>query len=417
MYPFFFLKKIMKGCDFLSKKRNYRRLLFVFLIADIIAAGTMGYKEVKNSIPDTLYVRSGNEDGISKMLDNPLVTYPETLNVADSGTYRIPCSLLGVVPLKDVKVETVEDKWVSVCGMPIGLYMDTEGVLIVDTGEIIGSDGIPCEPAANIAKSGDYILQVDGEAVTSKKDLISRIHDCDGKPVTLLVKRGEEEVPISIDPVLGEDQKYKLGIWVRDNTQGIGTLTYVEEDGSYGALGHGISDTDTGELLDISGGELYQAQIVSVLKGTKGNPGELSGYIDYDDSKKIGTINVNTEKGIFGSVNEGCMYKLPLTSMEVGLMSISFLLEHSSLMTWSTISTLSSSVPIISVAFPFLKNPPVLTSFVTLMRSLFRRSTTNPSSSLCTIAKIIFIMKHLLMQCCSLPAARPLLKPQAPVSV
>ena len=302
----------------MSKKRNYRRLLFVFLIADIIAAGTMGYKEVKNSIPDTLYVRSGNEDGISKMLDNPLVTYPETLNVADSGTYRIPCSLLGVVPLKDVKVETVEDKWVSVCGMPIGLYMDTEGVLIVDTGEIIGSDGIPCEPAANIAKSGDYILQVDGEAVTSKKDLISRIHDCDGKPVTLLVKRGEEEVPISIDPVLGEDQKYKLGIWVRDNTQGIGTLTYVEEDGSYGALGHGISDTDTGELLDISGGELYQAQIVSVLKGTKGNPWELSGYIDYDDSKKIGTIDVNTEKGIFGSVNDGCMYKLPLTSMEVG---------------------------------------------------------------------------------------------------
>lgn len=308
----------MKGCDFLSKKRNYRRLLFVFLIADIIAAGTMGYKEVKDSIPDTLYVRSGNEDGISKMLDNPLVTYPETLNVADSGTYRIPCSLLGVIPLKDVKVETVEEKWVSVCGMPIGLYMDTQGVLIVDTGEIIGSDGIPCEPAANIAKSGDYILQVDGEAVNSKKDLISRIHDCGGKPVTLLVKRGEEEVPISIDPVMGEDQEYKLGIWVRDNTQGIGTLTYVEEDGSYGALGHGISDTDTGELLDIAGGELYQAQIVSVLKGTKGNPGELSGYIDYDDSKRIGTIDSNTEKGIFGSVGDGCMYKLPLTSMEVG---------------------------------------------------------------------------------------------------
>lgn len=140
--------------------------------------------------------------------------------MADSGTYRIPCSLLGVVPLKDVKVETVEEKWVSVCGMPIGLYMDTQGVLIVDTGEIIGSDGIPCEPAANIAKSGDYILQVDGEAVNSKKDLISRIHDCGGKPVTLLVKRGEEEVPISIDPVMGEDQEYKLGIWVRDNTQG-----------------------------------------------------------------------------------------------------------------------------------------------------------------------------------------------------
>ena len=95
---------------------------------------------------------------------------------------------------------------------------------------------------------------------------------------------------------MGEDQEYKLGIWVRDNTQGIGTLTYVEEDGSYGALGHGISDTDTGELLDIAGGELYQAQIVSVLKGTKGNPGELSGYIDYDDSKRIGTIDRQHDK-------------------------------------------------------------------------------------------------------------------------
>ncbi|MCA5960316.1 hypothetical protein LC724_07450 [Blautia sp. RD014234] len=103
----------------------------------------MGYKEVKDSIPDTLYVRSGNEDGIGKMLDNPLVTYPETLNVADSGTYRIPCSLLGVVPLKDVKVETVEEKWVSVCGMPIGLYMDTQGVLIVDTGKSLAAMEFP----------------------------------------------------------------------------------------------------------------------------------------------------------------------------------------------------------------------------------------------------------------------------------
>lgn len=302
----------------MSKKRNYRRFLFVFLIADMITAGTWGYQEVKNSIPDTLYVRSGSEDGIKKMLDNPLITYPDTLKASDSGTYRIPCSLLGAIPLKEVKVETVEDKWVSVCGMPVGLYMETEGVLIVDTGEIVGPDGIACQPAVNIARAGDYILEADGESVDNKRDLIEKIHNSDGKSVTLLVNREGEEIPISIQPVLGEDQEYKLGIWVRDNTQGIGTLTYVEENGNFGALGHGISDTDTGELLDVSGGELYQAQIVSVLKGTKGNPGELSGYIDYQDSRKIGLISANTEKGIFGSVSDGCMCKLPLTSMEVG---------------------------------------------------------------------------------------------------
>lgn len=302
----------------MSKKRNYRRFLIVFLIADMIAAGAWGYQEVKNTIPDTLYVRAGSEDGIEKMLDNPLVTYPETLKASDSGSYRIPCSLLGTIPLKEVKVETVEEKWVSVCGMPVGLYMETEGVLIVDTGEIVGADGIACQPAANIARAGDYILQADGEAVSSKRELIEKIHNCEGKSMTLLVNREGEEIPISIEPVLGEDQAYKLGIWVRDNTQGIGTLTYVDENGNFGALGHGISDTDTGELLDVSGGELYQAQIVSVLKGTKGNPGELSGYIDYQDSKKIGSILSNTEKGIYGNVSEGCMCKLPLTSMEVG---------------------------------------------------------------------------------------------------
>ena len=87
---------------------------------------------------------------------------------------------------------------------------------------------------------------------------------------------------------------------MRDNTQGIGTMTYVEENGKFGALGHGISDTDTGELLDVAGGELYEAEILSIRKGAKGVPGELSGYIEYQADKKLGTIEKNTEQGIYG---------------------------------------------------------------------------------------------------------------------
>ena len=286
----------------MSKKRNYRLFLFGFLLADLIAAGVLSLEELKDRIPDTVYIRYGQEEGLGDSLDIPLITYPETIDVSDRGSYQIPCSLLGMLPLKNVQVETVEDQWVCVSGNPVGLYMETQGVLIVDTGEITNQNGIALEPAANIVQPGDYILEVNGKTVSRKRELIAEIEDCQGENVELVVNRKGEEIPLSLEPVLTQEENYKLGIWVRDNTQGIGTMTYVDEKGRFGALGHGISDTDTGELLDVSGGELYQAQIVSIIRGAQGVPGELSGYIEYEDEKKMGTIEKNTDIGIFGQI-------------------------------------------------------------------------------------------------------------------
>lgn len=286
----------------MSKKRNYRLFLFGFLLADLIAAGVLSLEELKDRIPDTVYIRYGQEEGLGDSLDIPLITYPETIDVSDRGSYQIPCSLLGMLPLKNVQVETVEDQWVCVSGTPVGLYMETQGVLIVDTGEITNQNGIALEPAANIVQPGDYILEVNGKTVSRKRELIAEIENCQGENVEMVVNRKGEEIPLSLEPVLTQEENYKLGIWVRDNTQGIGTMTYVDEKGRFGALGHGISDTDTGELLDVSGGELYQAQIVSIIRGAQGVPGELSGYIEYEDEKKIGTIEKNTDIGIFGQI-------------------------------------------------------------------------------------------------------------------
>ena len=286
----------------MSKKRNYRLFLFGFLLADLIAAGVLSLEELKDRIPDTVYIRYGQEEGLGDSLDIPLITYPETIDVSDRGSYQIPCSLLGMLPLKNVQVETVEDQWVCVSGNPVGLYMETQGVLIVDTGEITNQNGIALEPAANIVQPGDYILEVNGKTVSRKRELIAEIENCQGENVEMVVNRKGEEIPLSLEPVLTQEENYKLGIWVRDNTQGIGTMTYVDEKGRFGAMGHGISDTDTGELLDVSGGELYQAQIVSIIRGAQGVPGELSGYIEYEDEKKIGTIEKNTDIGIFGQI-------------------------------------------------------------------------------------------------------------------
>lgn len=300
----------------MQKKHNYRLLIFVLLLADMCFMTVFGIRYLKKAIPDTIYIRQGQETGVSQMLDYPFVTYSKSIDVSKNGSYQIPCYFLDMFYLKDVQVETADEKWVSVCGMPAGLYMETEGVLVVDTGEITGKDGVQAEPAEHIAKSGDYILEVNGTPVLGKKDLIKNIEASHGETVELLVNRNGEQIPLSISPVLDQNDEYKLGLWVRDNTQGIGTMTYIDENGKFGALGHGISDTDTGELLDISEGELYEAEIVSIKKGAKGMPGELSGYIEYEQEKKIGTIEKNTELGIFGEVFD--VKRLPHKKVMVG---------------------------------------------------------------------------------------------------
>lgn len=300
----------------MSEKRNYRLFLFGFLAMDLMGIGVLSIQEIQARIPDTVYVRAGQQEGLTESLDIPLVTYPDSIDVSERGSYQIPCSLLGMIPLKEVQVQTVEDKWVSVCGASVGLYMETQGVLVVDTGEVTDVEGLAENPAENIVKPGDYILEVNGTPIDGKKELIQKIQSSQGDAMELLVNREGEEIPLSLEPVMTKEKEYKLGIWVRDNTQGIGTLTYVDQDGKFGALGHGISDTDTGELLDVSQGELYQAQIVSVLKGSKGVPGELSGYIEYEDSKQIGTIEKNTTLGIFGQLFPGAT--LPEKKVEIG---------------------------------------------------------------------------------------------------
>ncbi len=105
------------------------------------------------------------------------------------------------------------------------------------------------------------------------------------------LKRNNEDIEVKIKPVKTGTDEYKLGIWVRDDTQGIGTLTYITTDGKFGALGHGISDIDTGELLSSSEGILYEAQIWGIKKGEAGSPGGLCGIINYEEDNILGNIN------------------------------------------------------------------------------------------------------------------------------
>ena len=123
---------------------------------------------------------------------------------------------------------------------------------------------------------------------------------------------------LRVDPVVAEDGTSKLGIWVRSDTQGIGTMTYLDMNGQFGALGHGISDSDTGEVVQICDGDLYETEILGIEKGSIGKPGVMSGVIYYGPGSVLGSIDANTEEGIFGTVNEKFQKQLEGEAIEIG---------------------------------------------------------------------------------------------------
>lgn len=220
--------------------------------------------------------------------------------------------------LKEVSVRVVERKRVIPGGIPIGIYLETEGVYVVGTGEIEAEDGLNYEPAYQIVQTGDYILAVNGRKIRDKDELIACVQANRSDIMILKLLRGEEVIQVRLHAVRTREEDYKLGIWVKDDIQGIGTLTYMTEEAGFGALGHGITDTDTGELLETSCGSLYDTNILEIIKGEKGTPGEISGMITYSDRHIRGNIHKNTAAGIFGTIDFKIRNELNTEAVEVG---------------------------------------------------------------------------------------------------
>lgn len=204
---------------------------------------------------------------------------------------------------KEVSAEAVGESMVIPGGMPVGIYLETEGVMVLGTEQITGEDGMRYNPAEHIVKPGDYIIGINGQEIRTKSQLIEAVGSLDREEVVLTIKREEEQLDIKFRPVRCGVGDYKLGIWVRDNTQGLGTVTFLNADSTFGALGHGIHDVDTSELLDISDGTLYLTSIKDIKRGENGMPGGMEGIIVYNHYNVLGTITKNTEVGIFGTVD------------------------------------------------------------------------------------------------------------------
>lgn len=204
----------------------------------------------------------------------------------------------------EVSVESISDDLLIPGGMPVGIYMETDGVMVLGTEKVKALNGKKYEPADRLVKAGDYIVAVDNEEVQNKKELMEKVEELTEEEVVLKLRREGEILNVKMEPVECEKGEYKLGIWVRDNTQGLGTLTFLTKNSEYGALGHGIHDVDTGKLLNLSKGRLYKTSIQNIKKGKDGTPGGMEGIIVYNNYNVVGTIEKNTEAGIYGKMEK-----------------------------------------------------------------------------------------------------------------
>ncbi|MGP8313255.1 SpoIVB peptidase [Enterocloster aldenensis] len=268
-------------------------------------------------ISDSEEVSLGNESNIPA--DQITISGRQHFSMiaGEQGSYQVGLKLFGLIKLKDIQVDVVDTRYAIPCGSPIGIYLKSDGVMVIGTGRITGPDGMEVEPAFGILKTGDYIEAFNGKPMKTKEDLISAVNDSGGQDSVVTVRRDGEPIDVSVKPIASSDGKYKLGAWVRDDTQGIGTITYVDMNGNFGALGHGISDSDTGDLVETSQGALYSTEIMGIEKGTIGKPGLLSGVIYYGPQSHMGDISTNTNEGIFGTVNQQFKKQLTGEPMEI----------------------------------------------------------------------------------------------------
>lgn len=281
-------------------------------LAALAAAGALfacGWGYLYCQLPDTFLVEQGQTLRIAQL---PWLQPMQQSGAAQAGavpvggSYNVTLSILGRVPVKTVRAVAVDQRAVTVCGTPFGIKMFAEGATIVGFTDVPAPGG-----GANPAKSaglkiGDRILSIDGAATHDNQDVADALQEAAGRPVEVIYQRSGQQHTASLEPVRDEESgSWRAGMWVRDSSAGIGTLTFVDNStGMYGGLGHPISDADTGQSIALRSGEIAPVTITGYEKGEAGVPGELKGR--FTSQIAMGDILVNRATGVYGRIRVLC---------------------------------------------------------------------------------------------------------------
>lgn len=286
--------------------KKIKRGIFILLLLIILA-----YATNITAIPDSIIIFQGEELNLGttfglylKEKENKTVQTSSTVENENIVSKKIvTISFFNLFDIKDLEINTIPETTVIPLGNLVGLKLYTNGVLVVGKSEINGQ-----KPYANTGiEEGDIIVEINQKEITCTSELIETVNNSNGEDLKIKYLRDGVEYTANMEAIKAEDNKYKLGLWVRDGAAGIGTITYYEPSNkNFAALGHGIIDIDTEKLIKISDGEVVTTKMSSIVKGKEGVPGEIRGSIV--NSRTIGTVGQNTEFGIYGKITNTAQF-------------------------------------------------------------------------------------------------------------
>lgn len=288
-------------------KKLIKKLLLVFFLLIIYS-----YTLVITNLPEELVVFEGETIFMKTLLGLNIKLNDETIETSSNssqsltkqaGKSTLEVSLFDSINIKNVNVDVLPKTTVIPVGNIAGVKLYTNGVLVVGMSEIEGYDNKKYKPYENKGiKEGDTIVKIDEKLINSTEDLIKTVNNSQGRDIKVQYIHQEETKECSISPVKTSNSQYKLGLWVRDSAAGVGTVSFYEPTSkTFGALGHGITDIDTNELINIASGEFVTTRILNITKGESGNPGKIQGTVE--NQTNIGKIYKNSKFGIYGKVD------------------------------------------------------------------------------------------------------------------
>ena len=285
-----------------SRVHRWIRLAAVYSAAAVLAA--LGW--LWHALPDEIRLEPG------QALCLPRFAWVEPLhgsgsrNVASTqavGSYRATLALGGILPIKTIRALVTERPTVTVCGTPFGVKMFSEGALIVGFSEVHTAAGAVNPAKLSGLRLGDRVIRMGQTQTETNEEVKSALDAAAGSALEVVYVRKGEQRQTTLVPVWDtENAQWRAGMWVRDSSAGVGTLTFVDAQvGVFAGLGHPISDSDTGESVALRSGEIVACQIIGCTSGTAGSPGELKGR--FLSTHALGKICINGENGVYGTTS------------------------------------------------------------------------------------------------------------------
>ena len=298
-----------------------RKLMFVLVLAIFLITSIFFPFKLLTSVEDNMYVTT---DEFNEMLEgnfflsSNISSVSASVNEEKFNEYVVDYKLFNLFNIKRLKVNVIEPDRYFAGGNSLGFTLQSKGIILIGGNYILSNKGIERPFENSGLKTGDIITHINGIEINSVSDINDILKNYTGGEIILKVNRIGEILDIGILPALDKmSNTYKLGLWVKEDAIGIGTLTFINATTNrFGSLGHSINDVETNECIEVSGGNIYKSKILGVKKGGSGKAGELMGTFSRENV--VGNVDKNCEYGVYGYVSDIDVFIKNKTSIQIG---------------------------------------------------------------------------------------------------